>query len=83
MLLILIPLAWLTVVALFVAVCQAAARGDAEPALVIEAPNLWSHSATVVCESSARAPVRRRTRRPAPRDLGRARSRRLAAREIS
>jgi hypothetical protein len=31
MLLILIPIAWLTVVTLFVAICRTAARGDAAP----------------------------------------------------
>ena len=38
MLFILIPLAWLATVALLIAVCQAASRGDAEPVRVIEAP---------------------------------------------
>ena len=37
MLIVLIPAAWLLIMALFVAICHAAARGDAAPAVQFEA----------------------------------------------
>lgn len=49
MLLVLIPTVWLLIMALFVAVCHAAARGDAVPAVQLEA--------------GTHAPVRRQRRR--------------------
>lgn len=36
MLILLIPIAWLAIVALVISICQAAARGDAKPAQVAE-----------------------------------------------
>jgi hypothetical protein len=76
---ILIPLAWLAVVALFIAICQAASRGEREPAQVIDVPGRSLGPGLVVWEqSSAPMRVRRPLRRPRHQDASRVRSRQLA-----
>ena len=83
MLFILIPVAWLALIALVAAVCRAASRGDAEPALVIEATACPLRPGLVVWEQAlGTARSRRQFRRPAPRHGARARSQRLSAQGI-
>ncbi|HYB24339.1 MAG TPA: hypothetical protein VED41_11105 [Solirubrobacteraceae bacterium] len=75
MLFLLIPLAWLAIVALVVILCQSAARSDAAPAQVVQAPMSSPRPGLVVWELT-------RERRGGGRHKGaegrRARSRRLA-----
>jgi hypothetical protein len=76
---ILIPLAWLAVVALFIAICQAAARGEEEPVRVIDVPSRSLGPGLLVWEeSSGPMRVRRPLRRPRHPDASRVRSRQLA-----
>lgn len=83
MLFILIPLAWLAIVALFIAICQSASRGDAEPVRVIDAPSHSLRPGLVVWEeSSAAARVWRPLRRPRRQDGSRVRSRQHAGHAI-
>jgi hypothetical protein len=83
MIFILIPVAWLAVTALVVAVCRAASRGDTEPALVIEATAHPLRPGLVVWEqASGTARSRRQFRRPEPRHGARTRSQRLSAHGI-
>jgi hypothetical protein len=72
---ILIPLAWLTIVALFIAICESASRGDTEPVQVIEAPSHSPRPGLVVWEQS---PVSALVRRPRRQGGSRVRSRQLA-----
>jgi hypothetical protein len=75
---ILIPLAWLAVVALFIAICQAASRGE-EPAQDIDVAGRSLGPGLVVWERpSAPMRVRRPLRRPRHQDASRVRSRQLA-----
>jgi hypothetical protein len=73
MLLILVPAAWLVVVALLVALCQSAARGEAAlspavddgaPVLVRPGLKVWDRSAALALRTSAgEATARSRSRR--------------------
>jgi hypothetical protein len=72
---VLIPLAWLAIVTLFVALCMAASRSDAHPTLVIEASDRALPSGVVLWEEARRE---RPLRRPQLRAGRRVRSRRLA-----
>jgi hypothetical protein len=66
MLLILIPTAWITIVALVLIVCLAAARGDAAPAQVVETADRPPRPRVVVWEAAAAPPtvVHRARQRP-------------------
>jgi hypothetical protein len=75
---ILIPLAWITIIALVLIVCQAAARGDAAPAEIVEGADrslparvlVWERASTPLAAHHAR-------QRPALADGRRVRNRRL------
>src|SRR2546423_13163254 len=76
MLLILIPIAWLTVAVVVVAVCQASARGESERRtsapeqryVIQERLVVWDHASTLAPRSPSAAPARatRRMRTDAP-----------------
>jgi hypothetical protein len=75
MILILIPIAWLTVVTLFVAVCRAAARGDSPSAQLGEWPSvdtaidgliLWEDQAEVAMKDTRPRKLRRLARHRVP-----------------
>ncbi len=78
MLLVLIPVAWLAIVVLLIAVCAAAARGDAKPARVVETSGTTLRPRLLVREE-VRTPIRLRRpdRRPVLQDASRVRNRRL------
>jgi hypothetical protein len=74
LLILLIPIAWLAIVAFVIAICQAAARGDAKPAPVVEvSPSMPWPGLTVWKAPHPPAQLRR----PLP-GAGRTRSRRLS-----
>ncbi len=74
MLILLIPIAWLAIVALVVAICQAAARGDAKPAQAVEISGSMPRPGLTVWKAP-HPPMQ--LRRPLP-GAGRTRSRRLS-----
>ena len=78
MIFILIPLAWLTIIAFVVSVCQAAARGDAAAAQTVETSDRSLPLKVVVSEQSAAPPAVHHPRRCPPLVAGRrVRDRRL------
>jgi hypothetical protein len=77
MTLLLIATAWIAILALFVAACQTAARGDRQPACVLDANE---HSPCLTARSWDHAPDPIRVRRPSGlplRDGGRTRGERV------
>ncbi len=85
MLLLLIPVAWVVIITLVIAVCQAAARGEGMPAQLVEnsgsaecPDKLGPPAARAWDAAPALIGLGRRGRRPALQDSTRVRSRRLA-----
>jgi len=74
MLILLIPIVWLAIVAFVIAICQAAARGDAKPAQVVEISRSMPRAGLTVWKAP-HPPVE--LRRPLA-GTGRTRARRLS-----
>jgi hypothetical protein len=75
---ILIPIAWIAIVALVVMLCMAAARGDSRPARVVETADRPPLPRVLVWEGTAAPPAAHHARQRSPLAAGRrVRDRRL------